>query len=157
MTRPAAVALGLGLLLGARMAAAAPTVTGAWIPVPPPGAKVLAGFMTLANAGPGDAALTGVASPLARKIEIHAMEMTDGVARMRLRESLDVPAGGTVTLAPGGLHLMIYIDAPAPERGARVPLALTFADGTRLDVEALVRPREDDGAPGDDGHHHHSP
>lgn len=142
-------------LLAVSAAEATPTVADAWIPVAPPGAKVLAGFMTIANAGPQAAQLTGVASPSARKIEMHAMEMADGVARMRRRDTLEIPAGGAITLAPGGLHLMIYLDAPAPERGARVPLDLTFSDGTRLSVEAVVRPREGDGSPADPHTHAH--
>ncbi len=135
-------------------ASAEVVASGAWIPVPPPGAKVLAGFLELVNPGPDAARLTGVASPLARKIELHAMEMADGLARMRRRDVLEIPAGGRVTLAPGSLHLMIYLAAQAPAAGTQVPLELSFEDGTRLAVDAVVRAR-DEAAAADDPHSRH--
>ena len=47
------------------------------------------------------------ASDVAGKVELHEMAVTDGVMKMReLENGIDIPAGETVSLKPGGLHIM---------------------------------------------------
>jgi copper(I)-binding protein len=53
-------------------------------------------------------------------------------------EALDVAAGETVRLEPGGLHLMIH-DAAGLAPGGELPLRLVFADGETREVTATVR------------------
>ena len=66
------------------------------------------------------------------------MSMDGGVMRMREVPSLEIPAGGKVTLAPGGYHLMM-LDLKHPlVAGAKAPITLTFAHAGSIDVEADV-------------------
>ena len=63
--------------------------------------------------------------------------------RMRELDALDLPAGQIVSLAPGGMHLMLF-DLSAPLRdGGRVHLTLTLRDRTGKEssqsVDAPVR------------------
>ncbi len=95
-----------------------------------------AGYVAL-TAGPGAVDLTAVISPPAR-VELHASTMAGGVMRMGGMAALHVPAGTTLRLAPGGLHLMIF-DLPATVRaGGTLPLTFVFADGVRTTVAASV-------------------
>lgn len=109
----------------------------------PPGARVGAGYMTLENGGTVADRLVSASSPRAGAVEVHSSDMTDGVMRMRRVEGgLAIPAGATVTLAPGGgLHLMLMNLAEPLRAGERVPLELRFEHGgtvqTELAVEAM--------------------
>ena len=126
-------------------------VKNAWVRATAPGQKTAGAYMELtANA---DAVLLAVDSPLAGKAGLHGMNMDGGVMRMRAVDKIELPAGKTVKLAPGGLHVMLHdIRQPFAE-GGKVPLTLTFrsAGGAKstLKMEAQVR-----AAGGSSGHHH---
>ena len=126
-------------------------VKNAWVRATAPGQKTAGAYMELtANA---DAVLLAVDSPLAGKAGLHSMNMDGGVMRMRAVDKIELPAGKTVKLAPGGLHVMLNDIRQPFTAGGRVPLTLTFrsADGAKstLQVEAQVR------AAGGSTEHHH--
>ena len=64
-------------------------------------------YLEIRNHGAADDRLVAVGTPLATKVELHRSTMEEGVHRMEKVESVVVPAGGTVALAPGGLHVML--------------------------------------------------
>jgi hypothetical protein len=111
----------------------------AWVREAPPTAHMLAAYMTLVNDGDKPRALVDVSSPAFAHVMLHESVTVDGVARMLHRDEIVVPAHGSVTLEPGGLHLMM----PAPDTrlvaGDSVEFTLTFADGVELRVRAEVR------------------
>lgn len=119
--------------------AAAPTVevSQAWSR-PAVAGGTGAGFLTLTNRGKAPDALTGAESPMARKVEVHRTTMTGGVMKMARVERLAIPAGGKVTLAPGGHHLMLFGLTKALNAGDRVPATLSFASGAKVKVEFVV-------------------
>lgn len=71
------------------------------------------------------------------------MSMTDGVMRMRqLEGGVPLPAGETVKLEPGGLHVMLIgLKQPLTE-GQTLPLTLTFEEAGTLEVELAIEERE---------------
>jgi copper(I)-binding protein len=92
----------------------------------PPGARVGGGGLVIVNAGPVDDRLLAVETPAAGRVELHEMTMDNDVMRMRKLDSIAVPAGQTIKLSGGGLHLM-FMDVKAPFRtGDTIPLTLTF-------------------------------
>ena len=64
-------------------------------------------YLDIRNDGAADDRLIAVSTPLATKVELHKSTMEDGIHRMEKVESIVVPAGGAVELAPGGLHVML--------------------------------------------------
>lgn len=112
----------------------------AWSRATPPAAKTGAGYLTIENKGSADDRLTGAAidPTLADAAELHSMTMDNGVMRMRPVEGgVVLPAGQTVALAPGGIHIMLMgLKAPLKE-GQTLPLALTFekAGTAMVDLE----------------------
>ncbi len=99
-----------------------------------------AGFMTLRATGEGDRLLAAT-SPAARTVELHTHVNDNGVMRMRPVPEIAVPAGGAVSLQPGGLHVML-IGLTRPLRaGDRVPVTLTFARAGSVAVELVVEGR----------------
>jgi copper(I)-binding protein len=138
-----APALGLTTLLMAGAAIAAPSaivVRGAWIRATPNGATTAAGYLSAANSAKSDDRLMGGTSPAARELAPHHMSIVGGVMRMsRATAGLPVPAGGTLTLAPSGDHLMLIGLTRPLKTGDHVRAVLTFANAGKVAVDFQVR------------------
>ena len=125
-------------------------VSQAWARATAPGQETGGIFLTIRNRGGTDDRLLGGSSPAAQSVEIHAMAMDGSVMRMRRQESVDIPVGGSVELAPGGTHLMLVgLKAPL-NQGKSIPVSLEFENGGRKTIQVRVRaigstgPRDDD-------------
>jgi periplasmic copper chaperone A len=99
-----------------------------------------AGYVTIENRGARDVMLTGVAVDGAQRVELHAMMHDNGQATMKSVGQVRIPAHGSVELAPGGLHAMIFDIAAPFERGKSVTMTLRFDDMKTRAVQAVVRP-----------------
>lgn len=111
-----------------------------WSRATPAGAGVGAGYMVIRNEGTVADRLVGGAAPFAGRVEIHEMAMQEGVMRMRpLADGLAIPAGGSVTLEPGGYHVMfMQLTEPLVE-GERRRASLAFEHAGEVEVELEVR------------------
>lgn len=119
----------------------------------PGGRSASAGYLTLRNSGGAPDTLVAIASPAAGRIDIHETRTNaQGVAQMFPIGSVAVPAGGHVTFAPGGLHLMLMdLRAPLAE-GERIAMTFEFERSGSMQVEAIVaRPAQATGG-GAHGH-----
>jgi copper(I)-binding protein len=91
-----------------------------------PGQQVAGGFMKIENQGAADQ-LISASSPVSGDVQLHEMTMDGNVMKMRQVKEVVVPAGATVELKPGGLHLM-FMNIKAPlTAGDTVPVKLKFA------------------------------
>lgn len=136
----AAVALG-ACSTGATTApsAATPVISDAWVRPPMGADRPAAGYLTIMNPGAAPDALIGVTSPIAMSCEIHETSMdSSGMAGMQPIDRLEIPAGGTVTLEPGGYHLML-MGAEAMTVGSTVELRLEFETAGTVVVQAEIR------------------
>jgi hypothetical protein len=114
------------------------TVSAAWARATPPGMAVAAVYLTLSG-GPRADRLVGAATPRAAMAQIHVVSAAAGMAQMRPTEGVDVPARGSVALAPQGTHIML-MDLPQPlVAGERFPLTLQFEQAGKIDVSVEVR------------------
>jgi periplasmic copper chaperone A len=135
------------LLLAAPVAAQSHDVTtlgtleisGAFSRATLPNAPVGAGYLTITNKGATDDTLVSASSPVAGVTQIHQMQMEGDVMKMdHARAGLAIPAGQSVTLAPGGFHIM-FMDLKQPlTEGSIVPVTLTFARAGSVEVELGV-------------------
>jgi copper(I)-binding protein len=130
--------MAFSVLAAVAVANPAVVVEDAWVREAPPGAPMLAAYMTLNNQTPEEQVLIDVTSPAFSHVMLHQSRIVDGVARMVHLDELVIPAQDSVKLEPGGLHLMM----PAPEirlsAGDRVEFILKFADGRSIRVQAIV-------------------
>lgn len=132
-----AAALALGLAFPAF--AADITVTDTYARASAGAAQVGAAFMTIGNSGTTADSLVAASTPAAAETELHTHMMEGDMMRMRQIPSIDVPAGGTVALQPGGLHVMLMgLKAPLKE-GETFPLTLKFAKAGDLTVQVPVK------------------
>lgn len=113
----------------------------AWARATPPGAKVGGGYVTLKNTGAEDDRLTGGSAPFAGRVEVHSMEMDGEVMKMAPVEGgLAVPAGESVTLEPGGLHIMFMGLKEPLTADSMVSVTLTFERAGSVEVPFHVAP-----------------
>lgn len=123
------------------VAAATPSlqVSGAWVRESNPASRITAAYLTLHNPSSKPMTVAGVTSTAAGTVEMHEMKTVDGVMSMQQVSKIVVPAKGSVTLAPNGMHLML-IDLVAPLRGGEsVELVLKMDDGSPVVVHAPVK------------------
>ena len=94
-------------------------------------------FLKIQNVGGADRLLSA-SSSAAGMVQLHTMSMEGDVMKMREVEAIDLPAGKTVELRPGGLHLMLMgLKSPLKE-GSKVPLTLKFEKAGEVKVEVPV-------------------
>ncbi len=116
------------------------TVTDPWVRATVPTQHATGAFMQLSSKT--GSRLIAVTSPLATT-EIHEMAIQDNVMRMRQIAGLDLPAGQTVSLKPGGYHVMFFDLKNQIKDGDVVPLTLVFEskDKKRETLELKVPAR----------------
>ena len=96
-------------------------------------------YLTLRNSGPTPDALVTVQSAVAETVELHETVMEGAVMRMRPVAQVAIPAGATVTLKPGGYHVMLITLKRALAPRDTIPLTLTFAHAAPLVLDVPVR------------------
>nr|WP_262923616.1 MULTISPECIES: copper chaperone PCu(A)C [Pseudomonas] len=149
----AALAL-MGLALPAL---AETTVSDAWVRASVPHQQSTGAFMTLTASS--DSKLVGVASTVAKTVQIHEMTMDGDVMGMREVKAVELPAGKAVSLDPSGYHVMLMGLNKQVKEGEQVPLTLTIEDAKgakqTLQVQAPVRPLTEGAGHGHDHAHMH--
>jgi hypothetical protein len=100
-----------------------------------PNAPVAGGFLSIVNTGAVDDRLVSATTTVSGVTQIHEMKMEGDVMKMaELPDGLPIPAGETVTLQPGGFHLMFMeLKEPLVE-GTRVPVTLTFEKAGTVEI-----------------------
>lgn len=107
-----------------------------WLPADLPAA----GYATIVNGGDGMQRLVTVNSPVYGSVMLHRSRLAQGDSTMEMVDHLDIPAHGSVKLAPGGYHLMLMHAKHPVKPGDKVPMRLRFADGSVLQVDFSVLP-----------------
>lgn len=109
-----------------------------WSREAPPTATVIAGFFQLKNNAQQDDYLINASTPVAKRVEIHTHEMSDGMMQMKQIDRVKIAAQETVMFKPGSYHLMIFNPEKAYKQGERFPMTLTFQNAGEVQVELAV-------------------
>ena len=104
-----------------------------------PGNLPAGGYFTLHNGGTAVATLTGAESPACGMLMLHKTVNESGRESMLGLARVTVPARGRLSFAPGGYHLMCTAPSSAVKLGNAIPVTLSFADGSTLRANFLVR------------------
>lgn len=115
-------------------------ISGYWAKAMLPNQPTGGGYLTLTNKGGEPDRLISVSTGAAGMVEIHTMEMADDVMTMRpIDGQLEIPAGGSVELKPGGMHLMfMHVHEPFKE-GTTVPVTLEFEKAGKVEIALPVK------------------
>lgn len=131
--------------------AEAVSVSGPWARVTAPEATTSAAYMTITSKD-GDV-LTNVSVPadIAGMAQLHetttsgeSMDSMDDESMASMKgmkevEQIDIPAGGSVQLKPGGYHIMLMELAKPIAAGDTVPVTLTFEKAGEVTVDAVAK------------------
>ena len=139
------------------------TVTDAWARNSPMVANAGAAYMVIGNEGTSADALIGAASPVAATVEVHetvamapspaesggmgmaspapgaSMGAGGGMLGMQKVDRVEIPAGGSVELKPGGIHVMLIDLQQDLVVGQSIEITLTFEQAGEVKVNAEVR------------------
>ncbi len=109
-------------------------LSGAWVL---PGETISVAYLRIHNDGETDDQLIAVHTRDGMA-EVHENQMQNDVIRMRPVDAIDIPAGEIIVLEPGGYHIMLMnFDEPLVE-GDSVRLALVFASGIEISIDAWI-------------------
>ena len=114
-------------------------IKDAWIRTSVPGQKATGAFMKIS--AKNSVKLVGASSPAAGVTEVHEMKMEGDVMKMRaIPGGLDIAAGKTVELKPGGYHVMLMDLKATLQKDSTIALTLVFKDakGAQSKVELKV-------------------
>ncbi|MDR3530095.1 MAG: copper chaperone PCu(A)C [Rhodopila sp.] len=128
-------------------------VQEAWARASPGAATNGAAYVTLVGGTQPDT-LIGVSTPVAATAEVHESFTDNGVMKMRPVAPLAIPAGKTVTFAPGGYHIMLMGLKQPLAAGQTFPLTLKFAHAAPITVDVQVRAMGRDASMGGHDHMH---
>jgi hypothetical protein len=107
-----------------------------WARATPKGAASAAAYMTITNNGKTPDKVNCVSSDAAAECQIHSMTMDNGVMQMRPVEGgLEIKPGETVTLKPGGFHMMLTNLKHPLEQGNTMKATLKFDNAGTVDVD----------------------
>ena len=135
----------VALLFGAAAQAADPVkILDPWARATVPGQKVGGVYMEIVASE--NLRLTGIKTAAAESAQLHQMKMENGLMRMRAVPFLQLPAGKSVKLEPGGYHIMLFDLRRSLVPGQELTLELTFEDAGkkkyRVPVQVVVRDRD---------------
>lgn len=114
-------------------------ISNVWSRATPNGAKVAGGFFTITNNGKTADRLVSVSSELSDKTQIHSMELSDGVMKMRHQaDGIEIPAGATIEFKPGSYHVMFMDISKTLKAGDEIKGKLRFEKAGSVDVVFTV-------------------
>ena len=128
--------------------------SNAWVRATPPNAQVAGAFLSIENTSTKPDRLLSASTDVAAKVEIHEMKMDGEVMQMRqLSDGLAIPAKKTVTLKPGGIHLMLIAPKQPFAEGQKVAVTLVFEKAGKRRLEFAVSKQAPEQAASEHMHH----
>ncbi len=128
------------------------SVTDPWVRGVPPGSSVTAAYMVIENSSDAADELVGISCGCAAEASLHVTSTEGDSVGMSKVASIEIPAGGSAALSPGGHHVML--SGLSGDMQQSVALELRFRSGVAVSVKApVVLPGA--GSDDHDGHDHH--
>jgi periplasmic copper chaperone A len=114
-------------------------VSAAWARATPKGASVGGGYLTVTNTGTAPDTFIGGTTAIAGRFELHEMKMDNGIMKMRpVSGGIEIKPGQSITLGPGGLHVMLVGLKQQLKEGEHFKATLEFAKAGKVDVDFTV-------------------
>ena len=113
--------------------------TGGWIKQLPPVVPMRAGYVNITNPSNEDVVITAMQSDAFETVELHETTMKDGMMQMVQQDSMLIPANGSISLKPGGKHIMLINPLNPLAIGDKVNLTVTFGDSKAQKIQLEVK------------------
>lgn len=115
------------------------SVSEAWVREAPPGSMSLAGYARISNSGTTDLSLEAVSSDSFGMSMLHMSQMGEGhQMMMHHMQNIKIPAGKSIQLKPGGMHIMLMRPQKELKAGDEVLILLKFDNGQVKEVRFPV-------------------
>jgi len=128
---------GHGIKQGMHQAMKSVAVTGAWARASV--GRNGAAFLTLTNHGKAEDRLVAAEADVSKRVELHTHIRDGNIMRMRQVDHIAVASGKTVTLKPGGLHVMFLGLTRKLKKGESFPLTLVFEKAGKMKITVPVK------------------
>lgn len=132
----------LGLLFVSQMSFAAIEsleITDIYARATPPTATNSAVFMNVKNLTQQSQEIVEAQAEVAKKTELHTVEMDGDTMKMRQVPLISVAPSASVSLKPGGFHVML-LDLTQPlEEDSQINVVLTLANGESQSFDVPVK------------------
>jgi periplasmic copper chaperone A len=102
------------------------------------------GYFTLTNTSNESRTLASVTSSACGELMLHRSIRENGIEQMTMESSVEIPAHGSLSFAPGGYHLMCVAPTRAVRPGEAVAITLHFSDGSEMTANFPVRSVKDE-------------
>lgn len=137
------LALGLSLTASAKTKTSQETITikNSWVRLLP-GKMSTGAFMEITNSSNKDISLIKATSDVSQITEIHDHVNVDGMMKMVAIPKLSIPAGQTITLKPGSLHIMLIELKKPLVAGQKINIKLEFDNKTTFDLNTSVEDKK---------------
>lgn len=99
-------------------------------------------YLSVTNNGPDEEVLLGARTAVAESVHLHQTVTSEGIARMRPVTQIAIPPGGTIRIAPGGIHFMLMGLKGPLALGQDVPFTLLFQKAGEVNVTIKVESRD---------------
>ena len=121
-------------------------------PLPPVSANGAA-YLVITNHGKEAVTLSGGSTPRANTIELHEHVHQDGLMKMHeIAGGIPIAPGETVSLQPGGLHVMLMGLTEPMVAGEQYPLTLEFEGAESIEVQVMISDKAPGGMDKEHGH-----
>lgn len=131
-------------------------ITNSWARATPPNITTSAIYLTIKNPTQNNLVVTGVRSPISKRIELHKTKINDGVMQMRKIDQIEISANSVFELKPHGTHVMIFDLQTALKTGDELSIELILKDSSPISVQVPVALQAIDDDQGHK-HDHHQP
>lgn len=122
-----------------------------WIRAMPPGQSMTAAYGKITNTGESPEGIIDASLPFAQRIEFHKSVEHEGAMRMQAITDLTLAPGQTLTLMPGGAHMMVMGVDDMPQEGERFDLCVDSTAGQQCTSAPVMK----QGPMSDHSHHAH--
>lgn len=111
----------------------------AWIPEAPPGARVMAGYMSLHNPSSKNIDIVAVSSPQFNSVEMHLSMESNGTAKMLPQTKLSIGAKSTLVLKSGSYHLMLIKPEKRLLDGDKARVDFTLSNNEKISLNISIK------------------
>ncbi|MFT5421934.1 MAG: copper(I)-binding protein [Candidatus Endobugula sp.] len=113
-------------------------INGAYQPSLPSVMPMRAGYLTVKNVSPKLVIIRSVSSPDYESVHIHQSGIADGLSSMKMLQHLTLEPGQEITLAPGGIHLMLHHPKYQHRLGDNILMIFQLDSGDDITFEMQV-------------------
>jgi copper(I)-binding protein len=129
----------LALLSVSTLFASSIEIKDAYVRATPPGLPNSAAFMTVINGTSKDMAIVKASSSIAKAVELHTHDMSNGVMRMYQVPKISIPKNSETIFQPGGFHVMFIGLIHPLQVGETVTFTFEFENGETKNVTAPIK------------------